>query len=110
MWGKQEEGAAAIEYGRKRLQAILEQKDATAFLTDEEKKLGKATEIWLTGKELISRGACKDFSLYEKRSAPSIVSFFQYDDKVYKWDNGLMQEYKAAGQPVKDETLIKYEA
>lgn len=48
-----------------KLQKILDE-DSTRFLTEEEKRLGKTTEVYLTGDTIIWRGGCKDFSLYDK--------------------------------------------
>ena len=72
-------------------------------------KLGETSEVWLLGEDIIKRGGCKDFSLYDKRKAPKETSAFYFDNKLYMWENGMMQEYKAVGKPKKDEILISYE-
>lgn len=87
---------------------LNEDERITAFLTDEEKKLGETSDVYLTGKEMIQRGACKDFTLYEKRIAPKAIELFSYDGKIFRWDGETMQEYQAFGSPVKDASLIKY--
>ncbi len=83
--------------------------DVTLYLTDDEKALGKTTEVFLTGKDIIERGGCKDFSLYDKRISPEKDTLFSFDNKLFKWEKGMMQEYAAVGNSVKDAELIKYE-
>ena len=40
-------------------------------LTDKELELGKTSEVWLTGRQLIERNAAKDFSEYLSRQVPA---------------------------------------
>ncbi len=65
------------------------------YVTDEECTLGLTTEVWLTGEDMIARGA-KDYNTYLTRSIPSPVkNFYMVDDRVYKHEGyGIFSEYK----------------
>ena len=111
-FGKQEECAARVDYQRKRLAAMFMNENIQKYLTEEEKKLGQTTEIWLTGDEMILRGGCRDYSLYKKRIAPKVIEneFFSFDDKIYRFDGSKMYEYKQLGNhPLDDCSLISYD-
>ena len=112
MFGKQEENANIIDFQRKRLAAIFINDMLRKYLTEDEKKLGQTSEVWLTGDEMIQRGGCKDYALYRKRIAPKAINneFFSFDNKVFRYDNGMMYEYKQLGiHPIEDRELIEYE-
>ena len=111
-FGKQEECAARIEYQRKRMSAMFLNENIQKYLTEEEKKLGQTTEIWITGADMILRGGCRNYELYRKRIAPKVVQneFFSFDNKIYRFDRGKMYEYKQLGNhPIEDCKLIEYD-
>lgn len=104
---KLQEISSFVNYYQRR-QSLMLNEDVVKYLTEEELQQGKTTEVYITGDEMIKRGGCKEFSLYDKRIFPTTTSIFSFDDKLFKWENGMMQEYRPAGEPVKDKDLIKY--
>ena len=44
--------------------------DTSKVLTERERELGRTSEVWLTGQELIDRGAARDYSEYLTRPMP----------------------------------------
>ena len=58
--------------------------DAAKILTEKEVELGKTSEVWFTGAELIERGAAKDYSEYLTR--PKILPagiLFTVNDRYF---------------------------
>lgn len=108
--GKIEEIANNIEHQRKRRAAFELNREVTKYLTDEEKKLGETSEVYLTGDELILRGACRDYSEYHNRIAPKMIKneFFSFDNKIFRYIDGLMVEYTRTDNETDDYLLTNY--
>ena len=109
-YGKQEECAARIEFQRKRLAAMFLNENLRQFLTPDEQKLGQTTEIWFTGDEMISRGACWDYSCYRNRIAPKLFKnqFFTFDNRIFRYVDGMMREYVPNGIEYFDANLLTH--
>ena len=69
-YGKHSEIQRSAEHSYKWQQQLLKATDADKVLTARELELGKTTEVWFTGQELIERGVAKDYSEYLKRPMP----------------------------------------
>ena len=69
-YGKHSEIQRSAEHSYKWQQQLLKATDADKVLTERELELGKTTEVWFTGQELIERGVAKDYSEYLKRPMP----------------------------------------
>lgn len=70
--GREEKVSNALNFVQfsKRWSEEIERASCIRFyLTDEEIMKGKTSDVFLTGRELISRGACKDYSEYVKRGS-----------------------------------------
>ena len=83
-FGKHNEIQRSAEHCSKWQQQLLKATDAAKVLTDREIELGKTTEVWFTGAELIERGAAKDYSEYLTR--PKILSvgtLFMVNDRYF---------------------------
>ena len=55
---------------------LLKITDTAKVLTEKELELGRTTEVWLTGRELIERGAARDYSEYTNRVIPMPLPCF----------------------------------
>ena len=110
--GKIEEVANDIEYKRRRRSAFELNIDVTKYLTDDEKKLGETSEVWLTGDDMILRGACRDYSEYHNRIAPKMIKneFFSFDNKIFRYIDGMMVEYTRTDNETDDYLLTSYKS
>ena len=77
-FGKHNEIQRSAEHCSKWQQQLLKATDAAKILTEKEVELGKTTEVWFTGAELIERGAAKDYSEYLNRSIPMPSGILYY--------------------------------
>ena len=68
--GKHAELQLSAEFMGRWQDELLKITDTANVLTKKELELGRTTEVWLTGKDLIDRGAAKDYSEYLKRQIP----------------------------------------
>lgn len=68
--GKHTEVQRNAEFMGRWQKELLKISDTVNVLTEKELELGKTTEVWLTGEELIQRGAAKDYQEYLHRSIP----------------------------------------
>ena len=68
--GKHSELQRNAEYMARWQQELLKITDTAKVLTEKELELGRTSEVWLTGRELIERGAAKDYSEYLTRKIP----------------------------------------
>lgn len=73
---------------------LLDRTDTRDVLTEEELKLGETSEVWLTGAELIERGAVKDYAEYSKRRIPLKSDCWMAGDSVYIKDGDEYVLYK----------------
>lgn len=109
-FGKVEESAARIQYSRHRLEIILRNSDIYEYLTPDERKLAKTSEVFLTGEEIINRGGCQHYSLYHKRIAPKAIKgeFYIYNDKIFRYHNNQMCEYVPTNEVHQDKELLMH--
>ena len=87
-FGKVHELRNVTNYYEKWFAEIMDRTDTKKVLTKEEIKLGETSEVWLTGAELIKRGAVKDYAEYVKRKVPTGTYCCKIDDKIYFSENG----------------------
>ena len=83
-FGKHNEIQRSAEHCNKWQQELLKNTDAAKVLTDREIELGKTSEVWFTGAELIERGAARDYSEYLTRPMPVVnASLFAVGGKHF---------------------------
>ena len=68
--GKHTELQRNAEFMGRWQKELLKITDTVNVLTEKELELGRTTEVWLTGQELIERGAAKDYEEYLYRRIP----------------------------------------
>ena len=68
--GKHSELKLSAEFMGRWQDELLKITDTTKVLTEKELELGRTSEVWLTGQQLIERGAAKDYNEYLTRSIP----------------------------------------
>lgn len=74
------------EFCEKWWKELLDRTDTASVLTEEEMRLGQTSEVWLTGAELIRRGAIMDYSEYVGRKIPQKSDCWTVGDAVYVRD------------------------
>lgn len=99
--GKHAELQHNAEFMNRWQKELLQFTDTEKVLTGKELELGKTSEVWLTGQELIDRGAAKPYSEYENRTIPKSVSgVVNVGGQIFcRSDNGW-QKMIPAGEPV----------
>lgn len=100
-YGKVEEMKNMNKFDEEWWKILLSNTD-TSFLTEEEKKLAETSEVYLTGEELISRGACKDYREYAMRSIPQqkTSGVYEVGRALYvKNSNGMYDKYRRISSP-----------
>ncbi|MBQ7403135.1 MAG: ATP-dependent Clp protease proteolytic subunit [Lentisphaeria bacterium] len=102
--GKHAELQRNAEFMNRWQKELLQFTDTEKVLTGKELELGKTTEVWLTGQELIDRGAAKPYSEYEKRKLPKpVAGFINIDGHIFcRRDNGWQRMIPA------DEPVVQY--
>lgn len=70
-FGKHSELRSNAEFMRLWQKELLHVTDTQKVLTEKELELGRTSEVWLTGRQLIERNAAKDYSEYLNRQIPS---------------------------------------
>ena len=68
--GKHSEVQRSAEFMNRWQKELLKCTDTEKFLTKKEMELAHTSEIWFTGRELIERGAAKNYDEYLKRRIP----------------------------------------
>ena len=68
--GKHSELQRNAEYMARWQQELLKITDTAKVLTEKELELGRTSEVWLTGRELIERGEAREYSEYLNRKIP----------------------------------------
>lgn len=107
-WGKTVEMRNQNEFTAKWWKELFDRTDTRNVLTDEELKLGETSEVWLTGAELIRRGAIKDYSEYVKRQIPSKAECYVIGNSVYMREGDEYVLYRKDGKKKLDyEGLLK---
>lgn len=74
--GKHTELQRNAEFMGRWQKELLKITDTGKVLTEKELELGRTTEVWLTGRELIERGAAKNYTEYLSRVIPMPMSCF----------------------------------
>lgn len=70
-FGKHSELRSNAEFMSLWQKELLHVTDTQKVLTDKELELGRTSEVWLTGRQLIERNAAKDYSEYLHRQVPA---------------------------------------
>ena len=88
---------------------LLKITDTTKVLTEKELELGRTTEVWLTGRELIERGAARDYSEYTNRVIPMpLPCFVNVHGKIYgNTQDGWVRMEKKDEKPLTYAELVK---
>ena len=78
-------------------------------LTEKELELGRTTEVWLTGRELIERGAAKDYAEYLNRRIPMpMPCFVDVQGKIFgKTDEGWVHMERTDEKPLSYAELVR---
>lgn len=97
-WGKTVEMKHQNDFAERWWNELFERTDTKNVLTEEELKLGETSEVWLTGAELIARGAVKDYSEYPRRKIPSKSECWKIGDNVYLKDGDEYVLYRKDGR------------
>lgn len=96
------------EFCRNWWNELFERTDTKNVLTEEELKLGETSEVWLTGKQLIERGAIKDYSEYTNRKTPVKSDCWMVGESVYIKDGDEYVLYRKDSKKKLDyEELLK---
>ena len=80
------------------------------FLTNEEKEKGRLSDVYFTGKELIARGACKDYSEYLNRHIPERSNdVIQIGNDLWKLDDdGSWIKFQSTGKKTPTPDLFEF--
>ena len=97
MWGKVGELSRSASYFQKVWDELVNSTFVSQILTPEELELGKTSEVFLTGSELIARRTVMDYALYQTRTIPitSNDEFYVIGDSVYRKCGNLYKKYVA---------------
>ena len=62
--------------------------------------------------DMILRGACRDYSEYHNRIAPKMIKneFFSFDNKIFRYIDGMMVEYTRTDNETDDYLLTSYKS
>lgn len=98
-FGKHSELQSSAEFMARWQKELLKSTDTVNVLTQKELDLGRTSEVWLTGRELIERGAAKDYTEYLNRRTPVPAhGAFLVGGTLYQQDfDGKWYAYKKAG-------------
>ena len=99
--GKHAELQRNAEFMARWQKELLQFTDTEKVLTGKELELGKTSEVWFTGQELIDRGAAKPYSAYIKRKLPvPVPSFIDVDGQFFCKRAGGWQKMIPTEDPV----------
>lgn len=73
---------------------ILRAIDVDRILTKDELQLGLSTEVYVSGRDLIERGAARDYSDYNNRKPLIRKIFFERGGRYFQYENGSYVEYQ----------------
>jgi ATP-dependent protease ClpP protease subunit len=98
MWtvsvGKVEEIKHKTDFEHKWWDMLVETSYVKDILTPEEIEKGKLTEVWLTGAELIERGAANDYAVYNARIIPTeITGFYEVNGEIFRREGNKYVKY-----------------
>ena len=94
-WGKVSEQRNLVEYNEKWWNILVENSFASQILTKEELTLGKTSEVYLTGDELLRRGVVMDYESYKNRCIPTKTDneFYIVKGEVYRKIGTVYKKY-----------------
>ena len=96
-FGKTVEMKHQNDFAAKWWRELFERTDTRNVLTEEELRLGETSEVWLTGAELIARGAIRDYSEYPKRNAVvKAKDMYVAGDRIFRKNGDGYVEYVKA--------------
>ena len=81
--GKHTELRQNAEFMARWQQELLKITDTGKVLTPKELDLGHTSEVWLTGQELIDRGAAHDYKMYQSRQIPTPIPVIMAAGELY---------------------------
>ena len=97
-FGKGNEISLYGNFLEKELNMLIKILGVDKILTKEELTLGKTSEVWLLGSELIERKIALDYSQYKCRIIPTTSDAIKIDDDIYiRDDNGYVKYEKSKG-------------
>ena len=110
-FGKISESKRITSFASELWAELLKRTDTDKVLTMDERKLGETSEVWLTGAELIRRGAIKDYSEYRKRVKISkSEDMYHVGDRIFKHVDDKYVEYvKCVGHEYSYQELMNLE-
>lgn len=92
--GKVEEIKYKTDFEHKWWEMLIETSYVRDILTKEEIEKGKLTEVWLTGAELIERGAANDYRMYSKRAVPmEVAGFYEINGEIFRKEGNIFVKY-----------------
>ena len=106
-FGKMQEIRNQNEFATNWWKELLDRTDTANVLTEEELKLGETSQVWLTGAELIRRGAIRDYSEYVSRKAPVRAECWMVGEAVYIKDGDEYVLYKKDKKKLDYDGLLK---
>ena len=107
--GKHTELQRNAEFMGRWQKELLKITDTAKVLTEKELELGRTSEVWLTGRELIDRGAARDYAEYQNRVIPMpMPCFVNVKGKIYGQSmNGWVRMEKTGENPLSYPELVK---
>lgn len=107
--GKHAELQRNAEFMDRWQKELLEITDTDRVLTAKELELGRTSEVWLTGRELIERGAARDYAEYLSRVIPvPMPCFVNIQGEIYGHTlDGWVHMDKTGEKPVDYATLVQ---
>lgn len=120
-FGKHSELRSNAEFMSLWQKELLHVTDTQKVLTEKELELGRTSEVWLTGRQLIERNAAKDYSEYLNRQIPSeemrncngdLLKYSPFDGgwvEYSKKDNTTILSYAEVLKKINNEPICKQE-
>jgi ATP-dependent protease ClpP protease subunit len=107
--GKHTELQRNAEFMGRWQKELLKITDTAKVLTEKELELGRTSEVWLTGRELIDRGAARDYEEYQNRVIPMpMPCFVNVNGKIYGCSmGGWVRMEKTDEKPLSYAELVK---
>ena len=107
--GKHTELQRTAEFMGRWQKELLKITDTAKVLTEKELELGRTSEVWLTGRELIDRGAARDYAEYQNRVIPMpMPCFVNVNGKIYGQSmGGWVRMEKTGEKPLCYAELVK---
>ena len=106
--GKHSELQLSAEFMGRWQKELLKITDTAKVLTEKELELGRTTEVWFTGQQLIERGVAKDYNEYQNRKIPQpFLQFFTGGNQLYcKFPDGWYETTLCMGNRVSYSDIV----